>query len=69
MLHTRDQRGVHTLLPKRASTFNALSQDMLAALQVALDFIRLDATARLVVIAASGKAFCAVHHLKVCMPT
>ena len=64
VLHTRDDRGVHTLALNRASTFNALSQDMLAALQAALDFIALDATARLVVIAASGRAFCAGHHLK-----
>ena len=64
VLHTRDNRGVHTLLLNRASTFNALSQDMLAALQAALDFIALDASARLVVIAADGKAFCAGHNLK-----
>ena len=62
--HTRDNRGVHTLLLNRASTFNVLSQDMLAALQAALDFIALDASARLVVIAADGKAFCAGHNLK-----
>ena len=64
VLHTRDDRGVHTLLLNRASTFNALSHDMLAALQAALDFIALDASARMVVIAAAGKAFCAGHNLK-----
>lgn len=64
VLHTRDDRGVHTLILNRASTFNALSDDMLAATQAALDFIALDATARVVVIAASGKAFCAGHNLK-----
>ena len=64
VLHTRDDRGVHTLVLNRASTFNALSEDMLAALQAALDFIALDATARMVVIAATGKAFCAGHNLK-----
>ena len=37
VLHTRDERGVHTLLLNRASTFNALSHDMLAALQAALE--------------------------------
>ena len=37
---------------------------MLAALHAALDFVAVDATARLVVIAAAGKAFCAGHHLK-----
>lgn len=64
VIHTRDDRGVHTLVLNRASTFNALSEDMLTALQAALDFVTLDATARLVVIAATGKAFCAGHNLK-----
>ena len=64
LLHTRDNRGVHTLTLNRASTFNALSEDMLVALQAALDFVAEDTTARLVVIAAEGKAFCAGHNLK-----
>lgn len=64
LLHTRDDRGVHTLVLNRANTFNALSEDMLAALQAALDFIALDSAARMVVIAATGKAFCAGHNLK-----
>ena len=64
VLHTRDDRGVHTLVLSRPKTFNALSHDMLAALQSALDFLALDATARIVVIAAEGKAFCAGHDLK-----
>ena len=64
ILHTRDDRGVHTLTLNRANTFNALSEEMLVALQAALDFIALDATARVVVIAATGKAFCAGHNLK-----
>lgn len=64
VLHTRDARGVHTLVLNRAATLNALSDDMLAALQAALDFVADDATARLVVIAAEGMAFCAGHNLK-----
>lgn len=64
VLHTRDNRGVHTLLLNRATNFNTLSENMISALQTALDFITLDATARLVVIAATGKAFCAGHNLK-----
>ena len=64
LLHTRDDSGVHTLVLNRANTFNALSEDMLTALQAALDFIASDATARMVVMAASGKAFCAGHNLK-----
>ncbi len=64
VLHSRDDRGVHTLVLNRASTFNALSEDMLAALQAALDSVALDATARMVLITAEGKAFCAGHNLK-----
>jgi enoyl-CoA hydratase/carnithine racemase len=64
VLHTHDARGVHTLTLNRASTFNALGEDVLAALQAALDAIARDPTARAVVIAAHGKAFCAGHNLK-----
>ena len=64
VIHTHDARGVHTLTLNRASTFNALSEDMLAALQAALDAVALDASARAVVVAAQGKAFCAGHNLK-----
>ena len=64
VLHTHDARGVHTLTLNRASTFNALSEDMLAALQAALDAVALDPSARAVVVAAQGKAFCAGHNLK-----
>lgn len=64
LLHKRDARGVHTLTLNRAKNFNALSAEMLSALQAALDFISLDESARVVVIAAEGKAFCAGHNLK-----
>ena len=62
--NTRDARGVVTLTLNRPAAFNALSEGMLAALQTELDAIDADATARLVVLAASGKAFCAGHDLK-----
>ena len=42
VLHTHDARGVHTLTLNRASTFNALGEDVLAALQAALDAVALD---------------------------
>ncbi len=64
VLHTRDARGVHHLVLNRPATFNALSEDMLAALQTALDAVAQDETSRIVVLAARGKAFCAGHHLK-----
>jgi len=64
LLHTRDARGVHTLTLNTPSSFNVLGEAMLAALQQALDAIASDEQARLLVIAASGKAFCAGHDLK-----
>ena len=44
--------------------FNALSVDMLSAMQTELDSIAQDSSIRVVVIAANGKAFCAGHNLK-----
>jgi enoyl-CoA hydratase/carnithine racemase len=64
VLHTHDLRGVHTLRLNRAASFNVLAEDMLSALQDALDSIAADASARTVVISADGKAFCAGHNLK-----
>ena len=64
VLHGRDGRGVHTLLLNRPAAFNALSEEMLAALQAALDEIAVDPSARAVVLASQGKAFCAGHNLK-----
>ena len=61
----RDRRGgVVTLTLNRPAQFNALSEGLLADLQTALDAIAADETARVVVIAGAGKAFCAGHDLK-----
>lgn len=64
VLHTRDERGVNWLTLNRPAAFNTLSEEMLAALQAALDAVAADPGARLVVLAAEGKAFCAGHNLK-----
>jgi enoyl-CoA hydratase/carnithine racemase len=64
VLDERDSRGVVTLTMNRPTAFNALSEGMLEALQAALDRVAGDDTARAVVIAAAGKAFCAGHDLK-----
>jgi enoyl-CoA hydratase/carnithine racemase len=64
VLHTRDDRGVNWLTLNRATAFNTLSEEMLAALQAALDAVAADPGARIVVLAAEGKAFCAGHNLK-----
>lgn len=55
---------VATLTLNRPRQYNALSEDMLNALQDALDGIAGNDTVRVVVIAAHGKAFCAGHDLK-----
>lgn len=64
LLLTRDARGVVTLTLNRPTAFNALSEALLHALQGALDALAQDATVRVVVLAAEGKAFCAGHDLK-----
>jgi enoyl-CoA hydratase/carnithine racemase len=64
LLVTRDLRGVVTLTLNRPQAFNALNEDLLTALQVQLDALEQDASVRVVVLAASGKAFCAGHDLK-----
>ena len=64
VLHERDGRGVHRLSLNRPSAFNTLDEEMLAALQAALDAVAQDASARAVVLSAQGRAFCAGHNLK-----
>lgn len=64
VLLQRDARGVATLTLNDPQRFNALGQEMLAALQRALDSLAQDAQLRAVVLAGSGKAFCAGHNLK-----
>ncbi|HEV7819537.1 MAG TPA: enoyl-CoA hydratase-related protein, partial [Burkholderiales bacterium] len=56
--------GVATLTLNRPQQFNALSMDMLDALQTALDGVAADPAIHVVVIAANGKAFCPGHDLK-----
>ncbi|KRC30747.1 enoyl-CoA hydratase [Acidovorax sp. Root219] len=60
----RDARGVVTLTLNDPARFNALGSEMLTDLQQALDAVARDDTARVVVLAAEGKAFCAGHNLK-----
>jgi enoyl-CoA hydratase/carnithine racemase len=56
--------GVVRLTLNRPTQFNSLSEEMLAALMAELDAVARDTTARVVVIAGAGKAFCAGHDLK-----
>ena len=59
---TRD--GVRTLTMNRGERFNALSSGMLAALERELDAVAACADVRAVVIAGSGRGFCAGHDLR-----
>lgn len=64
VLRHRDGRGVVTLTMNRPDSFNALSEDMLVALQAELDLLARDTSARVLVLASNGKAFCPGHNLK-----
>ncbi len=59
-----DRDGITTLTLNRPAQYNALSSDMLDALQTALDDINEDESIRVVILAANGKAFCPGHDLK-----
>lgn len=64
LLRTDDARGVTTLTLNRPQAFNALNEALLTALQTQLDELASLPSLRVLVIAASGKAFCAGHDLK-----
>lgn len=56
--------GIVRLTLNRPQAFNALSEAMLAELQTALERIDGDPAARIVILAAAGKAFCTGHDLR-----
>lgn len=64
LLREDDGRGVTTLTLNRPQAFNALDETLLEALQRQIDALAADEQLRAVVIAASGRAFCAGHDLK-----
>lgn len=64
VLRSQDARGVVTLTLNRQQAFNALSESLLATLQLEFDAIAKDEAVRVVILAAAGKAFCAGHDLK-----
>ena len=63
VLLRNDKDGIVTLTLNRGEKFNALSLELINAVQKELDAIAKDTSARVVVIAAVGKAFCAGHDL------
>ena len=64
LLHTHDERGVHRLTLADPARFNVLSAEMLNQLSLAVRAVAADERARVLVIAAQGKAFCAGHDLR-----
>jgi enoyl-CoA hydratase/carnithine racemase len=64
VLLTHIENGVARLTMNRPRQFNAISMDMLVALQSALDDIAANRDVRAVVIAGSGPAFSGGHDLK-----
>lgn len=64
ILQRRDTDAVCHLHLNAPERLNALSDEMLAALQEQIDALHDDRTVRVVVISGAGKAFCAGHDLK-----
>ena len=59
-----DAGGVRTLTLNRPDARNALSTDLMQALQAELDAIAKDESVRVVVIAGAGPGFCAGHDMR-----
>lgn len=59
-----DDAGITTLTLNRPDQYNALSEEMIEAVQARLDAIARNESVRVVILAASGRAFCAGHDLK-----
>ena len=64
ILERNDTNGVAHLNMNAPERLNALSDEMLAALQSEFDSIKEDTSVRAVILSGSGKAFCAGHNLK-----
>jgi len=64
VLLRHDAHGIAGLTLNRPDAFNALSKELLTALQTELDKIKDDPDIRIVAITGKGRAFCAGHDLK-----
>ena len=64
ILLRRDADAIATLTLNRPAARNALSAELMTALQGEIDAIAKDAAVKVVVIAAAGTAFCAGHDLR-----
>ncbi|WP_282151178.1 enoyl-CoA hydratase [Ruegeria atlantica] len=64
ILERNDMNGVARLKMNAPERLNALSEEMLAALQAEFDALSNDSSIRAVILSGEGKAFCAGHDLK-----
>ncbi|MGR3615799.1 MAG: enoyl-CoA hydratase [Paracoccaceae bacterium] len=64
ILERRDTSGVAHLQMNAPERLNALSDEMLAALQDQVDMLQDDKSVRAVILSGAGKAFCAGHDLR-----
>lgn len=64
ILERRDANGIAHLQMNAPERLNALSDEMLAALQGQIDAIRGDSSIKAVVLSGAGKAFCAGHDIR-----
>ena len=64
LLKSDNVEGVVTLELNRPGQFNSLSDELLDSLQRALDELAQDSAVRVILLAASGRAYCAGHDLK-----
>ena len=64
ILERSDAGGVARLHMNAPERLNALSEEMLQALQFALEDLQNDTSVRAVILSGEGKAFCAGHDLK-----
>jgi len=64
ILERHDENAVCHLNMNAPERLNALSEEMLEALQTQIESLQTDTSVRVVVISGAGKAFCAGHDLK-----
>jgi len=64
LLIVRTRGAVRSLILNRPAARNALSADLMRALQMALDEAAADRSVRVIVLAGNGPAFCSGHDLK-----
>lgn len=64
VLLREDHDGIATLTLNRPGALNALSEQLMGALQDQFDALSVDRTVRVVILRAEGRAFCAGHDLR-----